>query len=447
METTQVHKSEVKRSNWQPPTHSQTRQHTSQSSCTGCGACRKIARSTNTSASIMLKSLDPGKKVCATRFLQRTYGNRYVQRLIQTKTDSSCLERCGSRAIQMKASGCCGGCANHGKEEEESPVQTKLAIGMPGDRYEQEADRISEQVMRMPEPEVERQPEEEEEEEIQMQANMNLAQSIPPIEEGEEEQLQRKEVGGGTTQVSVNVQPQINSLRGGGQPLPESARNFFGPRFDYDFSGVRIHTDGRAQKIARSINARAFTVGKDVAFGVGEYSPETTEGKKLLAHELAHVVQQSPSRIQTKYSGLPGLPRGPVRIQATASDTATIQRWSVNGPANPALNTIVCDGSGGIAVQAGATGNAQQTACLRDCIVRHEESHRADALAENANICNGKRAGSQLLFGPGQQGPSEIRASNVEIGCLRAKLPRASDVCRPIINARITQMEAYRDSF
>lgn len=70
-------------------------------------------------------------------------------------------------------------------------------------------------------------------------------------------------------------------------------RHYFEPRFGYDFSQVRVHTDAKAAESARAVNALAFTVGRDVAFGAGQYAPGTTEGKRLLAHELTHVVQQN----------------------------------------------------------------------------------------------------------------------------------------------------------
>lgn len=157
-------------------------------------------------------------------------------------------------------------------------VQTKLTIGAPNDKYEQEADRVADQVMRMPDSRVKHR---ETVSQLQMQ----------PMEE-EEEMLQGKAADSGGLPVSNQVQLQINNLRGGGHPLPESVRGFFEPRFGYDFSDVRTHTDAQAVATAKTINAKAFTVGRDVAFGAGQYSPETKEGKKLLAHELTHVVQQ-----------------------------------------------------------------------------------------------------------------------------------------------------------
>jgi hypothetical protein len=83
------------------------------------------------------------------------------------------------------------------------------------------------------------------------------------------------------------------SFRGGGRPLPRSARSFFEPRFGRDFADVRVHTGSKADRAARSVNARAFTVERDIVFRSGEYRPETTAGKQLLAHELTHVIQQN----------------------------------------------------------------------------------------------------------------------------------------------------------
>ena len=81
-------------------------------------------------------------------------------------------------------------------------------------------------------------------------------------------------------------------LRSPGQSLDSGTRAFIEPRFNHDFSGVRVHTDARAAESARSVNALAYTVGHDVVFGAGKYAPTTTAGKRLLAHELTHVVQQ-----------------------------------------------------------------------------------------------------------------------------------------------------------
>jgi hypothetical protein len=91
-----------------------------------------------------------------------------------------------------------------------------------------------------------------------------------------------------------HVPPIVNEvLHSSGQPLDPSTRAFMEPRFGHDFSHVRIHTNSGASESARAVNALAYTVGQDVVFAAGQYVPETTAGKKLLAHELAHTIQQN----------------------------------------------------------------------------------------------------------------------------------------------------------
>lgn len=159
----------------------------------------------------------------------------------------------------------------------------------------------------MPGPLVQRQAEEEEEDLIQTEP---IAEQITPlvqrkVEEKEEKKiLQTKEVSGQSSELTSDFESRIQTLRGGGQPLPESARDFFEPLFGYDFSGVRVHTDGKAAQSARALNAMAFTAGREIVFGAGGYVPDTTEGKRLLAHELAHVVQQTRVPEQTRSNSL-----------------------------------------------------------------------------------------------------------------------------------------------
>jgi Domain of unknown function (DUF4157) len=134
------------------------------------------------------------------------------------------------------------------------------------------------------------------EEEEEVQTNPLSEYSSPLIQrqpkEEEEEVLQTNATSMENAEGAVDFESRIQSLRGGGQPLPESARNFFEPRFGNDFGQVSVHTDSHAGELVRSVNARAFTVGRDIVFGAGQYAPETESGKSLLAHELTHVVQQ-----------------------------------------------------------------------------------------------------------------------------------------------------------
>ena len=109
--------------------------------------------------------------------------------------------------------------------------------------------------------------------------------------EQQEGKLQRAAVN---TAPTPAVPPIVHDvLSSPGQPLDRDTRAFMEPRFGHDFSGVRVHADARAAQSARAVNALAYTVGRDVVFGMGQYMPETMGGKRLLAHELTHVVQQN----------------------------------------------------------------------------------------------------------------------------------------------------------
>jgi hypothetical protein len=147
-----------------------------------------------------------------------------------------------------------------------------------------------EELMMKPASEIQRQPEEEEEEELQMKPASEIQRQ--PEEEEEEELLQTKVVGSRVPEVSENLEMRINTARGNGQPLSDSVRPSLEPRLGHDFSEVRIHTDAEADKLSRQLGAEAFTTGHDVFFREGAYQPDSESGKRLIVHELAHVVQQ-----------------------------------------------------------------------------------------------------------------------------------------------------------
>jgi hypothetical protein len=138
----------------------------------------------------------------------------------------------------------------------------KLTVNEPGDKYEQEADHVAEQVMRMPE-----------------------QRPRPTF----------LNAGRDAGQDAGRDVPSVvhETLQSRGQPLDPGSRAFMESRLGHDFSGVRIHTDAKAAESARAVHARAYTAGRDVVFGAGQYSPGTPTGRRLLAHELAHVVQQA----------------------------------------------------------------------------------------------------------------------------------------------------------
>lgn len=174
------------------------------------------------------------------------------------------------------------------EEEEEEPVQTKSVQR----QEEEEEEEAQTRLQRQPEEEeelqekslIQRQNEEEEEE---AQAKPLLQRQVD-----EEEEVQSKAAPGSAPKVTPNIESNINSMKGGGQPLSESTRSFFESRFGVDFSKVRVHTDSRAAETAQAINAKAFTTGKDIFFNSGQYAPGTTPGNHLVAHELTHVMQQ-----------------------------------------------------------------------------------------------------------------------------------------------------------
>jgi hypothetical protein len=102
------------------------------------------------------------------------------------------------------------------------------------------------------------------------------------------------------SEVSTDLESAINSAKGSGQPLDKNLQQSMGQAIGADFSKVRVHTDSQADKLNRSIQAKAFTTGQDVFFRQAEYQPGNREGQELIAHELTHVVQQKGSAVQQK---------------------------------------------------------------------------------------------------------------------------------------------------
>ncbi|MEP0757729.1 DUF4157 domain-containing protein [Coleofasciculus sp. FACHB-T130] len=208
-----------------------------------------------------------------------------------------------------------------GKEELE-PIQAKLTIGQPGDKYEQEADQTAQQVVNQinaPAPQQSSQGEtlqrEEmsEEEELQMKpASGTLQREEMPENEDEELQmkpasstLQREEMpedeelqmqrksDSEPMAATPDLESSIQQAKGGGQSLSDNIREPMEQAFGADFSGVKVHTDAQSDQMNQSIQAKAFTTGQDVFFRQGAYDPGSRGGQELLAHELTHVVQQN----------------------------------------------------------------------------------------------------------------------------------------------------------
>jgi Domain of unknown function (DUF4157) len=162
-------------------------------------------------------------------------------------------------------------------------VQPKLTINQPNDVHEQEADAMADKVMRMEQPGMQLKP----------LSISTVQRKCTHCED--EEKAQRKEMNEQETHADANLENYVGKLGSSGTPLSNKARNFYEPRFGYDFSQVKIHTDTVAAKSAQSINALAYTSGNNIVFNQGQFSPDTDSGKRLLGHELTHVVQQSKS--------------------------------------------------------------------------------------------------------------------------------------------------------
>lgn len=201
--------------------------------------------------------------------------------------------------------------------------QANLRIGRANNIYEQEADRIAEQVMCNPQQVPQRQ--------------------TDLWEADEEEAIHVTNLPGHALATTTGIHVSISKIRGRGQPLDTETRAFMEPRLGHNFADVRIHTDRQATEIAREINARAFTVGSDIVFGTGRYMPTTNEGRRLLAHELTHVIQQAgKAKLLTNITAEP-IQRAPEEQEGTfpfSGMPTTCKRSSIKeSPSGPEVRT------------------------------------------------------------------------------------------------------------
>jgi hypothetical protein len=155
-------------------------------------------------------------------------------------------------------------------------LQTKLKVNEPGDIYEQEADRIADQVVATPAYHA-------------VSGAPSRIQRFAGRQTGRLDGVpsQAEQLDGG-----LDVGAAIAAIQGGGTPLSNETRSYFEPRFGHDFGQVRVYAGSHAADGADAVCARAYTIGSDIAFASGAYMPWAMEGRRLLAHELAHVVQQ-----------------------------------------------------------------------------------------------------------------------------------------------------------
>jgi hypothetical protein len=178
-------------------------------------------------------------------------------------------------------------------------AQRMPRISEPGDPLEKQADSIADTVVRAPEPIVQR----------KCAGCASGAKSCPECEE--ESAIQRQEKSGAPVSTAPGIGDAI--APGAGSPLEGGARHFFESRLGRNFGDVRIHDGARADAAARALNARAFTVGSNVVFASGEYRPASEPGRRLLAHELVHVLQQRElgRKVQRKVTVDPNPPTDP----------------------------------------------------------------------------------------------------------------------------------------
>jgi len=213
---------------------------------------RALQRATSATSNLARPHFGPGRDLNAGPLLQARTGNQVVQQVPDMAADviegglsSTSRARFGHDFSQTPVSPPAAGA-----------IQTKLTVSKVGDGCEQEADRVADRVMRTPE---HLQP-------ISQASDTGQTASSPVVDE---------------------------VLRSPGKPLDSATRAFMEPRFGHDFSRVRVHTDARAEKSAELLKARAYTVKDNVIFGAGQFVPMTDGGRRLIAHELAHVVQQA----------------------------------------------------------------------------------------------------------------------------------------------------------
>ncbi len=295
-------------------------------------------------------------------------------------------------------------------------IQPKLTINQPGDEFEREADRVADTVMRMSVTGIGDPPD------IQRLCSACEAEQEPPVVQRMctecKEELHRKPRPGGEQAPTIPPaqEAQVVALREGGLPLSKSVRAFFEPRFGRDFSDVRIHAGQAAAETVGAINALAYTAGNHIVFGAGQYAPHTDAGKRLLAHELAHTIQQGSAASSVQRLGdLTKVPAGlgcPIATDSpssviseflfpnsgttlTAAQQASVEAFIVSWRAAGGSSTVRVDG---FASHAGSDELNWRLSCDRARAVIDELGHPSSGRAP------GIPASLLTLFAQGETG-------------------------------------------
>ncbi|MEK7810855.1 MAG: DUF4157 domain-containing protein [Pseudomonadota bacterium] len=219
----------------------------------------------------------------------------------------------------------CGNSTMAGEECEEcskKKLQRKLSISASNDPLEQEADRVADQVLAAP-------------------ARSAVSGATLSIQ---------RFTGKATSGVGIPPASVDRVLSGSGRPLDTAIQQDMGNRFGYDFSNVRVHTGSAAEQSARDVNALAYTVGHNIVFGGGRFDTGSNEGRRLFAHELTHVVQQSNedgNRFgqRNEKHGLspipfPAITGGTVRVARRSSDAGRIEAGTADALTRVDAGTI-----------------------------------------------------------------------------------------------------------
>lgn len=322
-------------------------------------------------------------------------------------------------------------------------VQSKLAISAPDDEFEREADAVADRVLRMPDRwSADRQP-----------AAPALSRFAPAAQRKcarcEEEEraaslVQRAIVQPPSPTVHTFLRPRVSRMcasceqedkaaaasdlesylatsRGGGAPLQRSALERFEPRFGHDLSAVRVHANARSAQAAAAINAHAFTAGSDIHFGAGRFRPGTSQGDRLLAHELTHTIQQTGghplvrSAVSADRSGANGtLSRAPVPV---------IQRWPSAGDIVDSIEDTVDEAKSAASDVVDTVGGAVSDV-VDDVGEGLDEAGRAIRGAAGKVVDTGRAVGSAIV----EAGEGAVDWLETEAGRLATRLADALGV-------------------
>jgi len=212
-------------------------------------------------------------------------------------------------SLQRKCA--CGGSSALGECEEckKKRLQTKLSIGASNDPLEREADRVADQVLATP-------------------ASSTVSAAPPRIQ---------RFTGQATGDAGIAPPSVDRVLSGSGKQLDPAIQQDMGQRFGYDFSRVRVHTGTAAEQSAHDVNANAYTVGNNIVFGAGRFAPESNDGRRLIAHELTHVVQQNLGAVERKAVQRSQIYSGNILFEGDCQHLACNSRFACQDDANGVL--------------------------------------------------------------------------------------------------------------